>query len=112
MRKDRVYKVILILNLGTFNVVGDGCECPTGKGPQSSCKHLGSLCYSLEKYSHLEKSPEYPTCTDNIQEWNKPQNRKLDSPTVTSLSFQRKKTLEKENFLSYVVIDPPPQGHP
>ena len=57
MRKDRVYKVILILDSCTFNVVGAECGCPTGKGPHASCKHVGgSLCYALEEYSHLAES--------------------------------------------------------
>ena len=45
MSKDRVYKVIfLLLDLGTFNVIGVEHGCPAGKGPYAWCKHVGSLC--------------------------------------------------------------------
>ena len=65
--------MILILDLGTFNVIGAECGWPAGKGPHASRTHVGSsLCFALEEYSHLGKSPEHVTCTDKIQEWNNP----------------------------------------
>ena len=75
--------MILILDLGTFNVVGAECGRPAEKGPHALRKHVGgSLSFTLEEYSRLEKCPEYLTCTDKVQEWNKPRQRKLDSLLV------------------------------
>lgn len=33
---------------------------------------IGALCYALEEFSHLGKFPEFLTCTDKLQEWNRP----------------------------------------
>ena len=71
MRKDRVYKHTLFLDKSCFDVVGAECGCPAGMGPHASCKHIGGLCYALE-FTSIGKCPKYLTCTDKLQEWNKP----------------------------------------
>ena len=71
MRKDCIYKLTLILD-NSFDVVGAECGCPAGKGPCGSCKHIGGLCYALEEFTRIGKCPEYSTCTDKLQDWNKP----------------------------------------
>ena len=42
MRKDRIYKLIMSLDLKTFDVTAAVCGCPVGKGPSASCnwKHI------------------------------------------------------------------------
>ena len=42
MKKDRIYKVILCLNDQVFDIVEAQCGCPAGKGPTTSCKHIGA----------------------------------------------------------------------
>ena len=72
IRKDRMYKLLLCLDLNTLDIVSAECGCPAGKGPCASCKHIGALCYALEEFSHLGKLPEFLTCTEKLQEWNRP----------------------------------------
>ena len=71
MRKGCVYKLTLFLDKSCFDVVGAECGCPAGMGPHASCKHIGGLCYVLEEFTRIGKCPEYLTCTDKFQEWNK-----------------------------------------
>ena len=59
MRKDRMYKLLLCLDLNTSDIVSAECGCPAGKGPCASCKHTGTLCYALEEFSRLRKLPEF-----------------------------------------------------
>ena len=77
MRKDRIYKVVLCMDANVFDVVGAECGCPAGKGPCGSCKHIAAVCYALEEFSRLGKLPEFATCTNRLQAWNKPRQKKV-----------------------------------
>ena len=109
MRKDRVYHLTMVLNLESSDIVGAECGCPAGKGPHASCKHIGGLCFALEEFSRIGKTPEYSTCTDKLQQWNKPHPKKLDILPVASLSSRREEILLKEKKVSpLVTFDPRP----
>ena len=43
MKKDHVYKVFLSLEATSWDIATAECGCPTGKGPNASCKHVGAL---------------------------------------------------------------------
>ena len=96
MKKDCIYKITLVVDSDTHYIVGATCGCPAGKPPSASCKHVGALCYVLEEYCCLGNTPEYATCTEKLQEWNKPQQKHLDSLPVTSLALRRNEILCKE----------------
>ena len=83
MRKDRVYKILLCMDANVNDAIGAECGCPAGKGPCESCKHIAALCYALEEFSRLGKLPEYVTCTDKLQQWNKPREKKSADYTST-----------------------------
>ena len=53
------------------------CECPAGMQPQGSCKHISSLVYALVDFRKLLTLPDYLTCTDRLQQWNKPRGKYL-----------------------------------
>ena len=108
MRKDQVYKLILILDSESYNVVGAECGCPAGKGPHASCKHVGAPCYA---YSHIGRGPDFLTCTDKLQECNKPRQKRLDALPVTSLTSRTNEILLKRKGSSLVTFDPQPQEH-
>ena len=59
MRKDRIHKLILFLDVETSDIVAAECGCPAGRGPYASCKHIGALCYSLEEFSRFGHLPEF-----------------------------------------------------
>ena len=44
MKKDRVYKLLMSMNTGSFDIQTAECGCPGGKGPTATCKHIGALC--------------------------------------------------------------------
>ena len=50
MRKDRVCKVFLTIDLKSSDILQAVCGCPAGKGPFASCKHIGALCFALEEF--------------------------------------------------------------
>lgn len=110
MRKDRIYHLTMTLILQpSCDIISCACGCPAGKGPHGSCKHIGALCYALEEFSRIGKTPEYATCTDKLQEWNKPRPKKLAMVPVTSLTSRRNELLLKKKKTSPVVsFDPRP----
>ena len=76
MKKDRVYKLNLAMCTESYDIVFAECGCPAGKGPSGSCKHIGALCYAFAEFCKLGKLPQFLTCTDKLQNWNKPRGRK------------------------------------
>ena len=77
MRKDRIYKLILFLDLESSEIIAAECGCPAGKGPCASCKHIGGLCYAIEEFCYFGQVPEFLTCTDKLQQWNRPRPKSL-----------------------------------
>ena len=54
------------------DVLNASCECPSGKGPVGSCKHIALVCIMLASYvKHgtilIEKS-----CTEKLQTFHRP----------------------------------------
>ena len=60
--KQQFYRVILMLNsLG--DIIHASCSCPTGSGPNCTCKHTAVLCYALEDFVKVFVLPEdIPSC--------------------------------------------------
>ena len=112
MRKDRIYKLILFLDVETSDIVAAECGCPAGRGPYASCKHIGALCYSLEEFSRFGHLPEFLTCTDQLQQWNRPRPKKLDIIPVANLTARRSELLIKESkSISISTFDPRQPEH-
>jgi len=65
-------------DLNSYEKTAPSCDCPAGKGPSASCHHVGALCYALVEFCASEKLPEFLTCTDRLQQWNKPRPKKVD----------------------------------
>ena len=106
MRKDRIYKLLLFLDLESSDIVAAECGCPAGKGPCASCKHIGGLCYALEEFCRFGQVPEFRTCTDQLQQWNRPRPKKLDVIPVASLASRRHELLNKVVSKSASTFDP------
>ena len=77
MRKDHIYKLILFLDLESSEIIAAECGFPAGKGPCASCKHIGGLCYAIEEFCRFGQVPEFLTCTDKLQQWNRPRPKSL-----------------------------------
>ena len=50
MKKDKLYRMIMSLSKGSWDINSAICGCPAGKGPSASCKHIGALCYALVNF--------------------------------------------------------------
>ena len=44
MKKDKMYKMIMSLCKGSWDINSAMCGCPAGKGPSAPCEHIGALC--------------------------------------------------------------------
>ena len=109
MRKDRVYKVIMSFDCKTYDINTATCGCPAGKGPTASCKHVGALCYAFVEFCTSGKLPDFLTCTDKLQAWNKPKPKKVNPIPVTDFCKRKieitKKHEKKPSIREY---DPRP----
>ena len=95
MKKNKLYKLNLVLNSVTLHIMYASCSCPAGKGPNGSCKHIGAFCYAFENFCTLGSTPDFLTCTDVLQSWNQPRGPKVAPIPVEMLSARRKKFLTK-----------------
>ena len=111
MRKDRIYKLFLFLDLNTSDIISAECGCPAGKGPCASCKHIGALCYALEEFSRLGKLPEFLTATEKLQEWNRPRPKTLTMIPVADLAARSSDILLREGKGSSLSTFDPRQPH-
>ena len=50
MRKDRIYNLLMSIDQNCYDITAANCDCPAGKGPSASCKHVGALCYALVEF--------------------------------------------------------------
>ena len=72
--------------------------------PSGSCKHVGALCYAFSDF--LKCGPDFLTCMDKLQSWNKPRGHGVDSIPVERLCSRRSKLNKKAQ--GNVVYDPRP----
>ena len=95
MRKDQVYCILMQLNKITCSIVSAECGCPASRGPCGSCKHIGTLYYTLADFFRFKSTslPELLTCTDLLQQWNRPRTRKVEPIPVEKLGDRRREFL-------------------
>ena len=80
---------------GSWQVNSAICGCPAGRGPCASCKHIRALCYALANFCLFGKLPEFLTCTDVKQAWNRPASKKHKPITVDQIKLTRREILSK-----------------
>ena len=73
-----------------YDILTAGCGCPCGKGSTASRKHIGALCYVFQSFCDKGNMPEFLTCTQKLQEWNKPCARKVDQIAVEDIRSHQK----------------------
>ena len=110
MRKDRIYLLHMALQCNGYDIVHAECGCPAGKGPQGSCKHIAALSFALVDFCRLGVRPEFLTCTDKLQQWNRPRERCIDPIPVDQLGARRRElTPQKKRATgSRMIFDPRP----
>ena len=110
MKKDKMYKMMMSLCKGSWDINSALCGCPARKGPSASCKHIGTLCYALANFCSLGQLPEFVTCTDVLQQWNRPCPKKQDPTAVDKLKLRRQEILNQYSKLQPIptMYDPRP----
>ena len=64
------YRVRISSNTG--EVKNSDCECPAGKGPYGTCKHVAAVCLLLIKFRETRTIAIPRGCTENLQTFHKP----------------------------------------
>ena len=77
------------------------------QGALWNCKYVAAVCYALEEFSRLGKLLEFTTCTNRLQEWNKPRQKKVPIIPVHQLNARRCEILQKQcSVKSISTFDP------
>ena len=82
----------------SLDVASAECGCPAGKGPKASCKHVGALCYALVEFCDSGKLKDLLTCTEKLQEWNKPRPCKVEPIPVVDLNSRKHEERTEESI--------------
>ena len=93
MRKDREYKLMLTLDTESTGICSAQCGCPAGRGPVASCKHVAALCYAIANFCACGRLPWFLTCTEKLQEWNKPRGKRVEAITVEEFGSRKQRLL-------------------
>ena len=73
------------------------------KAPQ-----VAALTYALVDFSRNKSLPEYRTCTDMLQQWNRPRPRHVEIIPVDKLGSHRREVSSVKSRGSGVVFHPRP----
>lgn len=107
MKKDILYSINLTMDSNGY-VLTASCGCPAGAGPTASCKHVCALCYALEKFCEIKRLRSPQSCTSELQKWNQPRKRKLDSRPAEDIAFIKYEYGKKNKPQPPATYDPRP----
>ena len=65
------------------------CSCPAGKGPSATCKHIAAVLFALEEFCRLGLVKDTITCTERLQQWNRPRSKKYAPMKVSEMDFRK-----------------------
>lgn len=68
------YNYKIKLEKSTGEPLNSHCECPAGKGPHGTCKHVAAVLLMLVEFVNSGKIAVEKSCTDNLQTFHKPKN--------------------------------------
>ena len=68
-------------------VLNSHCECPAGKGPHGSCKHVAAVCLMLRDFKENGELNTSVSCTGRLQTFHHP------TKTHTGITFLQIKKL-------------------
>ncbi|XP_064607957.1 uncharacterized protein LOC135472402 [Liolophura sinensis] len=72
MKKKVSYNYKLRLDGQSAEILNSHCECPAGKGPHGTCKHLAAVLLMLCKFMQHGEINIRKTCTENPQTFHQP----------------------------------------
>ncbi|XP_050388704.1 uncharacterized protein LOC126807882 [Patella vulgata] len=90
MKKKLTYNYKLSVEKSSGEIVNSHCECPAGKGPHGTCKHLAAVLLMLVKFIEDGQCKIKRSCTENLQSFHMPKRQYEGSP-VKSENFPASK---------------------
>ena len=89
-------------------IVDASCGCPAGAGPNGRCKHTVAFTFALEEYCSIRELRSPQSCTSELQKWNQPRKRKLESRSVDDIPFIKHEYGKTKKVAPSVFYDPRP----
>ena len=90
MKKKVSYNVKLIIEKSNIQIKNSHCECPSGKGPHSSCKHVAASLLVIEKFANSGILNVSKSCTETLQSFNTPKKmHKGGAMTIEKICGQK-----------------------
>jgi len=83
----------LHLDTESTEICSAQCGCPAGRGPGASCKHVAALCYAIANFCSCGRLPGFLTCTERLQEWNKPRGKRVEAIPVEEFGSRKQRLL-------------------
>ncbi|XP_014669636.1 PREDICTED: uncharacterized protein LOC106810716 [Priapulus caudatus] len=80
MKKKVAYNYKIKIAGQTGDVINSHCECPAGRGPHGTCKHVAAVLLVLEKFSESGDLMIGKSCTEDLQTFHKPRKNYQGSP--------------------------------
>ena len=80
MRKCVAYNSKIVIHSKMGEVLNSDCDCPAGKGPHATCKHVVAIPLVLEKFAGSDELNVEKSCTDVLQTFRKPAKIHPGSP--------------------------------
>ena len=113
MNKDCIYKLEVDIKTTGSDVCHAQCNCPAGRGPHGSCKHIAATLFALENfYSTCEEikasNDDDVSCTSKLQTWNQPRKRRLECKCSSEITFRVEDYYHKPCRQSKEPLDPRP----
>eukprot|EP00105_Crassostrea_gigas_P029744 XP_011451771.1 PREDICTED: uncharacterized protein LOC105345344 [Crassostrea gigas] len=72
MKNKVSYNYKLKMDKSTGDTLNSDCECPAGKGPHGTCKHLAAVLLMLQHFTETGSVVIDKSCTENLQLFHKP----------------------------------------
>ena len=107
MKKDILYNICLTVD-SIGEILGASCGCPAGAGPNGRCKHIAAFTFALEEYCSIRELRSPQSCTSELQKWNQPRKRKLESRSVNNIPFIKHEYGKTKKVALSVFYDPRP----
>ena len=80
MIKSCTYNMKLVIDSHTGEIFQAHCECPAGRGPTGSCKHVVAVLLVLVKFAEDGTLQVQHSCTSELQTFKRPSRSHEGSP--------------------------------
>ncbi|XP_071150729.1 uncharacterized protein [Mytilus edulis] len=95
MKQKVSYNYKIRLDKKTGDPLNSHCECPAGRGPHGTCKHLAAVFLMMEDFVNNGALKVEKTCTENLQMFNKPKSTYHGSPVKAELLPTKRKLCDE-----------------